>query len=182
MARRPDLTWESPELKHLDLLYSSLDPSDGLYWAYERAGVLERVASDDQIERFVQQPPDDTRAFTRAQLMRLAGRDMTDDIDWDSMRFKVKSARGWPSYPTIELGDPLGWTSAETAPVFAAAATLEEALTSLEEVRNPQRNESAGSDEEGANGGVRRLPPPDESTTGSGPKKWGWSWSGGSSN
>jgi proteasome accessory factor A len=175
MARRPELTWESPEMKHLDLLYSSLDPMDGLYWAYERAGVLERTASDEQIERFVQQPPDDTRAFTRAQLMRLAGRDMTDDIDWDSMRFKVKSPRGWPSYPTLELGDPLGWTATETAPVFAAAATLEEALSALEELRNPHGDDATGSS-------VRALSAPEEATSSGGPRKWGWSWNGGGTN
>ena len=176
MARRPDLTWESPELKHLDLLYSSLDPSDGLYWAYERAGVLERVASDEQIERFVQQPPEDTRAFTRAQLMRLAGRDMTDDIDWDSMRFKVKSDRGWPSYPSIELGDPLAWAAAETAPVFAAAATLEEALCGLDALRNPADQTT------GEGSGVLALPAPEDSTATSDSRKWGWSWTGGGTN
>lgn len=179
MARRPELTWESPELKHLDLLYSSLDPADGLYWAYERAGVLERIASEEQIERFVQEPPDDTRAFTRAQLMRLAGRDMTDDVDWDSMRFKVKSPRGWPSYPTLELADPLDWTSAETAPVFAAAGTLEEALTALEE-RRDHLDEVDAEDAAGSSGDRKGLPAPSE-VRGTSTKST-WTWSGGWSN
>ena len=34
LEQRSDLEWESPELKYLDLLYSSLDPAEGLYWAY----------------------------------------------------------------------------------------------------------------------------------------------------
>ena len=46
------LAWDSPQLKHLDHLYSSLD-SDGLYWTYERAGLVERVVRQGDIERFV---------------------------------------------------------------------------------------------------------------------------------
>ena len=41
LDERPDLSWESPEIKHLDHLYSSLDETEGLYWAYERSGALE---------------------------------------------------------------------------------------------------------------------------------------------
>ena len=57
MQKRPELTWHSPEIKHLDHLYSSLDLSDGLYWAYEKASLVERVVSEDEIECFVQEPP-----------------------------------------------------------------------------------------------------------------------------
>ena len=71
MAQRPSLRWDSPEPKLLDHLYSSLDPSEGLYWVYEKAGAIERVASAAQIERFVHEPPEDTRAFARAMLLRL---------------------------------------------------------------------------------------------------------------
>ena len=72
MAQRPSLGWDSPELKLLDHLYSSLDPSEGLYWIYEQAGATERIASAAQIERFIHEPPEDTRAFSRAMLLRLA--------------------------------------------------------------------------------------------------------------
>src|SRR5262249_25124963 len=70
MRQRPGLDWRSPEIKHLDHLYSSLDLSNGLYWAYERAGAVERLISEQEIERFVQDPPNDSRAYTRAMLLR----------------------------------------------------------------------------------------------------------------
>ena len=86
-SQRPELNWRSPEIKHLDFLYSSLDLSDGLYWAYEKAGAVERLVSDEEIERFVQDPPEDTRAYTRAMLLRKVDPEKIDDVDWDSVRF-----------------------------------------------------------------------------------------------
>ncbi|MGB9620482.1 MAG: proteasome accessory factor PafA2 family protein, partial [Armatimonadota bacterium] len=35
MDTYPDLAWDSPQIKMLDHLYSSLEPSEGLYWACE---------------------------------------------------------------------------------------------------------------------------------------------------
>jgi len=90
--RYPHLDWRSPEIKHLDHLYSSLDLDDGLYWAYERDGALEQLVSDAQIERFVQEPPGDTRAFARAMLLRHAAPGTVDDVDWDMHRGSRQSA------------------------------------------------------------------------------------------
>jgi hypothetical protein len=59
LERRSDLDWDSPEIKHLDQMYSSLDEAEGLYWAYERNGAVERVATDAQIEWFARNPPED---------------------------------------------------------------------------------------------------------------------------
>ncbi len=134
IARRPDLTWDAPELKHLDHLYCSLDSTEGLYWNYERAGVLERYVTDEQIEQLVHEPPEDTRAFTRAKLMRLAGPERVDNIDWDTMRFKVQTSRGWPSYPSIDLGDPLAWTKPQTETLLDGDRDLEDVLTALKEI------------------------------------------------
>ena len=53
MQQQPGLTWASPEIKHLDHLYGSLDPGAGLYWAYERLGAVERLVSEAEIERFI---------------------------------------------------------------------------------------------------------------------------------
>ncbi len=69
IEQHPGLTWASPQLKHLDHVYSSLDPDEGLYWLYEKAGVVEPIATPGAIERLVHEPPDDTRAFTRAMLL-----------------------------------------------------------------------------------------------------------------
>lgn len=72
MERDPSLDFSSAQTRYLDHLYASLDPEQGLYWNYERAGVVERLVSAEDIGRFRLDPPEDTRAWTRAQLLRRA--------------------------------------------------------------------------------------------------------------
>jgi Pup amidohydrolase len=129
--KNPELTWSSPEVKHLDHLYSSLDKAEGLYWAFEASGVVERLVSDDQIERFVTCPPEDTRAWTRAMLLRWAGPDTVDDVDWDSIRLKTGSQRFRATYRRLEMSSPLAFTRANSERAFQDASTLEELLDLL---------------------------------------------------
>jgi Pup amidohydrolase len=130
LQRRPDLHWGSPALKHLDLLYSSLDLSEGLYWTCERDGVVERVVDDERIAHFVDNPPEDTRAWTRAMLLRLGEREAVR-IDWDSMTFEIADASGIRRRMVLDLADPLGFTRPEFERRCGAARGVEEVLTAL---------------------------------------------------
>jgi len=131
MTRQPQLTWSSPEVKHIDLVYSSLDVETGLYWNYEMAGVTERIVEDKRIERFVHEPPEDTRAWTRARLLRLAPADRMQHVDWDTMSFKGTSGSGWPLYRTLRLPEPLGLSRSDTEHLFAPEAKLDDVLDGL---------------------------------------------------
>jgi hypothetical protein len=130
MQLNPELTWDSPEIKQLDYLYSSLDSDEGLYWIYERSGFVERIVSDAEIERFVHEPPTDTRAWTRAMLLRKAG-EAVDDVDWDYVTVKCKGRQGWPVYRTIDLANPLAFTKAQAEHIFQEDNSLEEVLDAL---------------------------------------------------
>jgi proteasome accessory factor A len=132
LDERRDLSWESPEIKHLDHLYSSLDDSEGLYWAYDRGGFVQRVASDDLIARFEVDPPEDTRAWTRAMLLRRAGAADVDDVDWDSIRFKVGYERYRTKYRRFNMPSPLGFSKADSERHFESASDLGELIDALE--------------------------------------------------
>jgi proteasome accessory factor A len=134
MRRRPDLTWGSEEVKHLDHLYSSLDPHEGLFWAYEQAGRVERVVTSDEIDRLVNEPPADTRAWTRAMLLRRAGSDAITDVDWDRIRFRVER-RGFRRVSrTVDLPDPLADTRADNESILGDdRLTLDEVADALDE-------------------------------------------------
>ncbi len=136
MARRPGLTWESPAMKHLDHVYCSLDRDTGLYWAYEKDRRIERVVEDDQIERLVHEPPDDTRAWTRAMLLRAAGRDRVQHVDWDEVEFKGASSMGWPLHRSVNLADPAALGRDETGHVFTEDRPLDEILDELNTERS----------------------------------------------
>ncbi|MGD2151945.1 MAG: proteasome accessory factor PafA2 family protein [Gemmatimonadales bacterium] len=141
---RRDLDWSSPETKHLDLLYSSLDDADGLYWACERSGAVERIVTDGEIERFIHQPPENTRAWTRAMLLRRTGRPGVDHTDWDEIKVVVGRNRwGWPSTRTVTLADPLGSTKADSEPDFSRADSLSDLLDSLDGARDGGSDERA---------------------------------------
>jgi len=134
VGRSPGLGWDSPELKHLDLLYSSLDPSDGLYWACERQGLVETVVTDERIRHFMTNPPEGTRAWARAMLLRRAGTAAVEHVDWDYIRVRcVPSGRHGKSsiLRTLEMPSPLAFTREATQPAFAAAQTLEELVDLL---------------------------------------------------
>jgi Pup amidohydrolase len=134
MQQHPDLSWNSPQIKHLDQLYSSLDPGEGLYWAYERAGFTEQLVSEARIERFVHEPPADTRAWLRTMLLRLGDPDQIVDVDWDSIRFRIEQeGRYLPVYRTVGLNDPLSFTRGECEPLLRGVLNLEEALDALEQ-------------------------------------------------
>jgi proteasome accessory factor A len=129
---RPELSWDSPEIKHLDHLYSSLDEEEGLYWAYERSGMVERIVADDRIEHFTASPPEDTRAWTRAMLLRSVERDAIDDVDWDEIRFRVESGRFRSKYRRFEMANPLAMTRADAVSAFETSETPNELLDALE--------------------------------------------------
>jgi proteasome accessory factor A len=139
LEQRPDLGWDSPEIKVIDLLYSSLD-SDGLYGAYESSGFAERLVTPERIDYFTSNPPPDTRAWTRAMLLRRAAPESVVSVDWDSITFRQEGPYSWPSYRTVDLTDPLGGTQAEAQPIFDHFEDFEDLVTALQAhfPRSPQ--------------------------------------------
>ena len=107
LDKNPQLNWSSPEIKHIDLVYASLD-DDGLYNACVRSGVVESVVDELSVEHCHANPPADTRAYTRAQLLSRWGDDVVT-VDWD----KVGFARG-----EIALPDPRSHTKQDMEAVL----------------------------------------------------------------
>lgn len=131
MEQRPALDWDSPEVKVLDHLYSSLD-DDGLYWAYESSGFAERLVPQDRVNYFLKNPPEDTRAWTRAMLLRRADHATVAGVDWDLITFKLRGRHSWPTSRTLDLDNPLSFTRSQTQPLFDAADDMESLLDSLD--------------------------------------------------
>jgi proteasome accessory factor A len=106
LAKHPSLGWNSPEIKHLDHLYASLDRSEGLYWQFEQAGLVDRLVSDEAVARAVCQPPTNTRAFARTQLLRRLAPTAIDRIDWNQVAFWTMDRDGRRALRTVHLDDP----------------------------------------------------------------------------
>ncbi|MGA2173523.1 MAG: proteasome accessory factor PafA2 family protein [Verrucomicrobiota bacterium] len=127
--QRPNLTWASAELKHLDFMYGSLE--DGLYWDLEKNGLVNALVTSEEIEHFRNEPPENTRAWTRARLLRLAEPQQIERVDWDSITFSLKGDHYWPRESTVNLTNPLGFTRTACQRVFQLSTTLEEASAML---------------------------------------------------
>jgi proteasome accessory factor A len=133
LDEHPDLDWNSPGVKVLDHLYGSLG-DDGLYWAYEKSGFVEQLVAPERVAFFETNPPSETRAWTRAHLLRRAAEEgvTVTAVDWDTMTFKMRGRHGWPIYRTLDMADPLGFTEALARPIFESAEDFAELLDGLE--------------------------------------------------
>jgi len=133
MSQRPSLNWDSPEIRHLDQVYGSLG-SDGLYKAWDDGGLVERLVPDERIQHFCEEPPSDTRAWTRAMLLRAAPPEWVESVDWDCISFRLRDGGYWPSYRRLDMVNPLRLTAADTAGLFPPTGHFSDLLDRLEAI------------------------------------------------
>jgi proteasome accessory factor A len=87
-AARHSLEWPHPKLVLMDLQYHDVRPERSLYERLVRAGKVERMVAEDDVQLAITQPPDSTRAYFRGQcLSRWA--DAVVAANWDSLIFDV---------------------------------------------------------------------------------------------
>ena len=120
LERDTTLGWHSNAVRAADLRFANLDPAEGLYWAVEAGGGVERIVSDADIERAMHEPPVDTRAWSRTTLLRQLGRDRIDSVNWDQIRLTPRTAGG--DATVIRLDDPRRFTRAELRRLSEPAA------------------------------------------------------------
>jgi proteasome accessory factor A len=133
LTQSAGLSWSSPQIKHLDHLYSSLDPAEGLYWSVEASGGLEQPVTPLQIARLTTDPPKNTRAWTRAMILRKIdpSLDTLVDIDWDCLRIRPRGGGWWVGSQTLELSNPLHHSKTDSDEAFEQSTNLEDLLNNL---------------------------------------------------
>lgn len=129
LTERPDWGWEAPELTYLDQIYSSLDPADSLFFPLLEAGCIDTIGDRSDVARFMAEPPEDTRAWTRAMLLRATPRGRLRRIDWDSLEVELPESHGQTT--RVELADPLAATRADAESLFRAAEGFEDLIERL---------------------------------------------------
>jgi proteasome accessory factor A len=71
----------------LDLQYHNIRREKGLYFLLERKGQVERLTTDAHIEKAMVDPPQNTRAKMRGELIKLAKmKRIPYDLDWNYIR------------------------------------------------------------------------------------------------
>ncbi|MCQ9165789.1 MULTISPECIES: depupylase/deamidase Dop [unclassified Arthrobacter] len=114
---RDNMDWKDPRLALIDLQWSDIRPEKGLYYKLLQRGAMERLLSDADIARAVEQPPQDTRAYFRGMCIQRYGANVAG-ASWDSVIFELPSQRRLQRVPTKE---PLRGTRELTGALFESS-------------------------------------------------------------
>ena len=114
---RDGLEWSDPKLRLIDLQYHDVRRDKGLYHRLARSGEVERVATDEEIDRAVMTPPEDTRAYFRG---RCIGKypDAIAAASWDSLIFDT----GRDALQRVPTREPLRGTKQHVEGLLDRAA------------------------------------------------------------
>ncbi len=91
---RGDLAASDPKLALLDLSYHDVNQRRGLFYLLQRRGYVDRVVTDEAIERAISTPPQTTRARLRGEFIKAAKakkRDFT--VDWVHLKLNDQAQR-----------------------------------------------------------------------------------------
>ena len=81
------IDWEDPAVLRLDLAYHLIDPHVSLYHTLARAGRMQRIVTDDDIDRAERTAPQGTRATIRAACLAKFAPHITE-MEWGSITFQ----------------------------------------------------------------------------------------------
>ena len=123
---RKGVDWGSPQVQMLDLQYHDLRPDRGLYYVLERQGRVKRVVTDEEIERAILHPPEDTRAYFRGGCLRRYGAQVFG-VNWDSISFGI----GDEPIKRVMMVEPLKGSKQHVEELFNSSPTAAELVRNL---------------------------------------------------
>jgi proteasome accessory factor PafA2 len=125
--RRKGLSWRHPRVRRMDILYHDIRPDKGLHRILEREGKVCRILDDDERTKyFINNPPEDTRAFFRGNCLRKFGESIVE-ANWDVLHFDT----GVSKLSKIQLSDPMKGTKALVEGVLSESNSVGELLSNL---------------------------------------------------
>jgi proteasome accessory factor PafA2 len=123
---RHRLEWDDPKLALVDLQYHDVRTDKGLYYKLVEQARLKKLVSEEEVQRAVTHPPEDTRAWFRGNVLRRFSSDITA-ASWDGIVFDV----GGESLQKVPMMEPLRGTKASTEKLLAECETAVELLDRL---------------------------------------------------
>ena len=115
---RDGLEWDDPKLALLDLQYHDVRPERSLYERLVRAGKIERLVDEADVERGMTEPPEQTRAYFRGQCLA-RWPDSVVAANWDSLILDV----GSEPLRRIPMMEPLKGSRSHVEALFAQCST-----------------------------------------------------------
>jgi len=79
--------WDDPRVTMMDLQYHDVKRNRGLYYLLERQDVVERLATEEEIQRAMTVPPQSTRAKVRGDFIKFAKeKNRSYTVDWTYLK------------------------------------------------------------------------------------------------
>jgi proteasome accessory factor A len=92
--KREDLSLGHPKVSLIDLSYHDVTRSRSLYSLLERRGLVERTATDAEVDVAVHEPPQTTRARLRGAFIKRAKERKRDyTVDWVHLKLNDQAQR-----------------------------------------------------------------------------------------
>jgi proteasome accessory factor A len=98
---RDGVGWENSRLQLVDLQYSDVRPDKGLYNRLVARGRFERLVTEEEVQRAVGKPPEDTRAYFRGRCLEQYAEHVAA-ASWDSVIFDLPGRDSLQRVPTLE--------------------------------------------------------------------------------
>jgi hypothetical protein len=124
---RDGLEWSDPKLRAIDLQYHDVRREKGLYYRLESAGKVERLTTDEEIDRAVMEPPEDTRAYFRGRCISKYPEAIAA-ASWDSLIIDT----GADALQRIPMREPLRGTKAHVDALLARASSAADLVELLQ--------------------------------------------------
>lgn len=84
---RKNCGWDDPRVALMDLQYHDVKRNRGLYYLLERQDVIERLATEEEIQRAMTVPPQSTRAKVRGDFIKFAKeKNRSYTVDWTYLK------------------------------------------------------------------------------------------------
>nr|WP_131102407.1 depupylase/deamidase Dop [Streptomonospora litoralis] len=124
---RDSIDWGHHRLQLVDLQYSDVRPDKGLYNRLVARGRMQRLLSEEEVERSITEPPEDTRAYFRGRCLAKYA-DSVAAASWDSVIFDLPGHDSLQRVPTLE---PLRGTREHVGALLDRSATAADLVSVL---------------------------------------------------
>ena len=123
---RKGIGFDDQRISLLDLQYHDLRLDKGLYYKLEREGYVDRLVTDEEIERAVSNPPTDTRAYFRGTCLKRFPAHVYG-ASWTSILLD----HGESSVKRIPMPEPTRGTQKLVGEILERSDSVEELLEKL---------------------------------------------------
>jgi hypothetical protein len=124
---REGLAWGHPKLQLVDLQYSDVRSTRGLYNRLVARGRMVQLVSEEDVVRAIESPPEDTRAYFRGRCLQQYPESVAA-ASWDSVIFDIPGRESLQRVPTLE---PLRGTKAHVGGLLDRCRTAAELVAAL---------------------------------------------------